>query len=166
MAGAARALPMNAIAIREASSSDTGELLPLIEAYWHHEAIAGYEGARLRRQLEAFLSTPAYGRGWLATRTGVAVGYLLCSFVYSLEHGGLMAEIDEFFVGAPHRRQGIGQALLARARSSLAALGCVCLQMQVADGNAQARDFYTRQGFEEKSGYRLWLSALHSSPPN
>jgi ribosomal protein S18 acetylase RimI-like enzyme len=166
MACTARGLPMNAVAIREASTSDTAELLPLIEAYWRHEAIAGYEGARLRRQLEEFLSTPAYGRGWLAMRTGVAVGYLLCTLAYSFEHGGLMAEVDEFFVGAPYRRQGIGQALLARARSSLAALGCVCLQMQVADGNAQARDFYTRQGFEEKSGYRLWLSPLHSSPPH
>jgi ribosomal protein S18 acetylase RimI-like enzyme len=155
---------MNAVVIREASSSATGELLPLIEAYWRHEAIVGFEGARLRHQLEEFLSTPAYGRGWLATRASVAVGYLLCTFVYSFEHGGLMAEIDEFFVGAPYRRQGIGQALLARARSSMVALGCVCLQMQVADGNVQARDFYTRQGFEQKSGYRLWLSPLRSAP--
>ena len=156
---------MNAIAIREASSSDTEQMLPLIEAYWRHDDIMGYEGARLRRQLEEFLATPAYGRGWLATHTGVSVGYLLCTFVYSFEHGGLMAEIDEFFVGAPYRRQGIGQALLASARSSLAALGCVRLQMQVADGNALARDFYARQGFEEKTGYRLWLAPLRPELP-
>jgi len=156
---------MNGIEIREASSSDTEQMLPLIEAYWRHDDIAGYEGARLRRQLEEFLCAPAFGRGWLATHSGVAVGYLLCTFVYSFEHGGLMAEIDEFFVGAPYRRQGIGQALLASARSSLAALGCVCLQMQVADGNALARDFYTRQGFEEKAGYRLWLTSLRPEPP-
>lgn len=156
---------MNSIAIREASTADIEQVLPLIKAYWQHDAIVGYESARLRRQLEEFLSTPAYGRGWLATHTGVSVGHLLCTFVYSFEHGGLMAEIDEFFVSAPYRRQGIGQALLARARSSLAALGCVCLQMQVADGNAVARDFYTRQGFEEKTGYRLWLAPLRPESP-
>jgi ribosomal protein S18 acetylase RimI-like enzyme len=155
---------MNGIAIREASTSDTEQLLPLIEAYWRHEEIVGYDAARLRRQLKEFLATPAYGRGWLATRTDVPVGYLLCSFVYSFEHGGLMAEIDEFFTAAPSRRQGIGQALLAGARSSLAALGCVWLQMQVADANTLARRFYTRQGFEEKAGYRLWLAPLRSLP--
>jgi len=155
---------MNAIGIRAALTSDTEQMLPLIEAYWQHDRIVGYEAARLRRQLEEFLSTPAFGRGWLATRTDVAVGYLLCTFVYSFEHGGLMAEVDEFFVGAPYRRQGIGQALLASARSSLAALNCVCLQMQVADSNELARDFYTRQGFEEKTDYRLWLLPLRSSP--
>jgi ribosomal protein S18 acetylase RimI-like enzyme len=154
---------MNGIAIREASASDTERILPLIDAYWRHDDIVGYDGARLRRQLEEFLSTPAYGRGWLATHTDVPAGYLLCTFVYSFEHGGLMAEIDEFFVAAPYRRQGIGQALLGRAQSSLAALSCVSLQMQVADGNALARRFYERQGFAEKTGFRLWLAPLRPS---
>jgi ribosomal protein S18 acetylase RimI-like enzyme len=36
--------------------------------------------------------------------------------------------------------------------------------MQVADSNELARDFYTRQGFEEKTDYRLWLLPLRSSP--
>jgi ribosomal protein S18 acetylase RimI-like enzyme len=155
---------MKGIAIREASTSDTEQILPLIEAYWRHDGIAGYDGARLHRQLEEFLATLAYGRGWLATHIDVPVGYLLCTFVYSFEHGGLMAEVDEFFVSARYRRQGIGQVLLARARSSLAALGCLCLQMQVADANALARRFYTQLGFEEKAGYRLWLAPLQSFP--
>jgi len=154
---------MNGIAIREASTSDAEQMLPLIEAYWRHDEIVGYDAARLRRQLEEFLSTPAYGRGWLAMHTDVPVGYLLCTFVYSFEHGGLMAEIDEIFVASSYRRQGVGQALLASARSSLTALGCLCLQMQVADANALARRFYTRLGFEEKAGYRLWLAPLRSS---
>jgi ribosomal protein S18 acetylase RimI-like enzyme len=155
---------MNGIAIREASASDTERILPLIDAYWRHDDIVGYDAARLRRQLEEFLSTPAYGRGWLATHSDVPVGYLLCAFVYSFEHGGLIAEIDEIFVAAPYRRQGIGHALLASARSSLGALGCVSLQMQVADGNALAQRFYEKEGFAEKTGYRLWLAPLRAFP--
>jgi ribosomal protein S18 acetylase RimI-like enzyme len=155
---------VNRIEIGETSASDTEQLLPLIEAYWRHDGIVGYESSRLRRQLAEFLSTPAYGRGWLATRTGVGVGYLLCTFVYSFEHGGLMAEIDEFFVGAEYRQQGIGQALLAKARADLMARGCVCLQMQVVDDNTQAQRFYWRLGFEEKTGYRLWMAPLRPHP--
>jgi ribosomal protein S18 acetylase RimI-like enzyme len=153
---------MDEIEIRAAGSSDTGQLLPLIEAYWRHDGIAGYESARLHRQLHEFLSTPAYGRGWLATGTGGAVGYLLCTLVYSFEHGGLMAEIDELFVGPEHRRHGIGQALLARARAELSAHGCGWLQLQVADGNTPSQGFYSRLGFKEKSGYRLWVAPLRA----
>jgi ribosomal protein S18 acetylase RimI-like enzyme len=153
---------MDEIEIRAAGSSDAGQLLPLIEAYWRHDAIAGYEPARLRRQLHEFLSTPAYGRAWLATGTGGAVGYLLCTLVYSFEHGGLMAEIDELFVSAEHRRRGVGQRLLARARTELSAHGCSALQLQVADGNIQSQGFYSRLGFKEKSGYRLWVAPLRA----
>ena len=151
---------MDDIDIRAAGLSDIRQLLPLIEAYWRHDGIAGYEPARLRRQLHDFLSTPAYGRGWLATGPDGAVGYLLCTLVYSFEHGGLMAEIDELFVGPAHRRHGIGQALLAKARTELAAQGCGWLQLQVADGNTQSQGFYSRLGFKQKSGYRLWMAPL------
>jgi ribosomal protein S18 acetylase RimI-like enzyme len=151
---------MDGMKIIELSLSDTDQLLPLIEAYWLHDTIVGYEPSRLRRQLSEFLSEPAYGCGWLATCSKIAVGYLLCSFVYSFEHGGLTAEIDELFVAAPYRRQGIGQALVGRAKPELAGRGCHYLQMQVADDNAEAQGFYTRRGFKPKGGYRLWLAPL------
>ncbi len=151
---------MPSTAIRDTAASDTERLLPLIEAYWRYDAIPGYDAARLRRQLGEFLSTPAYGCGWLALSDKLAVGYLLCTWIYSFEHGGLMAEIDELFVSAEHRAQGIGQALVARACSALPARGCVGLQMQVADDNFPAHRFYRRLGFEEKRGYRLWVAPL------
>lgn len=150
--------------ILDVSLSEVDQLLPLIEAYWQHDSIVGYEPSRLRRQLREFLSEPAYGCGWLATRSDVAAGYLLCSFVYSFEHGGLMAEIDELFVAAPFRRQGIGQALLDKAQSELGARGCRHLQMQVADDNEEAQMFYSRLGFRQKTGYRLWVAPLTASP--
>jgi ribosomal protein S18 acetylase RimI-like enzyme len=155
---------MDGMKIIELSLSDADQLLPLIQTYWLHDNIVGYERSRLRRQLAEFLSEPAYGCGWLTTRSDVPVGYLLCSFVYSFEHGGLMAEIDELFVVTPYRRQGIGQALLGRAQTELAARGCHYLQMQVADDNAKAQGFYTRLGFKQRSGYRLWLAPLDTQP--
>jgi ribosomal protein S18 acetylase RimI-like enzyme len=151
---------MGGMKILELTVSQIEQLLPLIESYWRHDTIVGYEPSRLRRQLTEFLSEAAYGCGWLATHGDIAVGYLLCSFVYSFEHGGLTAEIDELFVATAYRRQGIGQALLGRAQAELATRGCHYLQMQVADDNAQAQQFYSRLGFTQKTGYRLWLAAL------
>lgn len=150
------------IEIRPASIADAERLSPLIEAYWQHDGIAGFDPGRLRRQLEEFLARPAYGGGWLAMHAGVTVGYLLCVLVYSFEHGGLMAEIDELFIRPEYRRRGAGQALLTAARTQLAARGCGALQLQVADDNPGAQDFYARLGFRPKSGYRLWVAALQT----
>ena len=115
---------------------------------------------RLTKQAEEFLAQPTLGQAWVAVVDDLAGGYLICTFVYSFEHGGLMAEIDELFVQESLRGQGIGRALVAQALRELPALGCHALQMQVADGNLEAQRFYRGLGFAEKPGYRLWVKAL------
>jgi len=75
--------------------------------------------------------------------------------VLSLEHGGLMAEIDELFVLPEQRARGIGAQLLAAAEAALAARGYVRLQLQLGVDNAVARAFYEHRGYCARSGYRL-----------
>lgn len=48
---------------------------------------------------------------------GDGVGYLLCVHDFSLEHLGLTAEIDEFFVAPSRRGNGLGGKLLPAAES-------------------------------------------------
>ena len=151
---------MENLQIRAARSSDIDRLLPLMAAYWVSDGIAGFDEVKVRRQLQEFVSNPSYGCAWLAECGDVTAGYLVCTLVYSFEHGGLMAEIDELYVHAPWRSQGIGQQLLAAARAALAARACVSLQMQVADDNDRAQRFYAQLGFRQKGGYRLWVAQL------
>ena len=151
---------MNALAIREARAADIDLLIPLMKSYWAYDGIPDFEETRIGRQLWEFFSTPAYGCGWVAESSRRVVGYLLTTFIYSFEYGGLMAEVDEFFVVEDFRHQGLGRRLLAVARGALAARGCVNLQMQVAADNAAARAFYSRQGFAEKQGCGLWIAPL------
>jgi hypothetical protein len=47
----------------------------------------------------------------LAFADGVAAGYLLAVPVFSLEHQGLTAEINELFVRAQHRAAALGRGL-------------------------------------------------------
>jgi len=119
---------MERLEIRSVQHADTDRLLPLMAAYWASDAIAGFEELTVRRQLREFLSTPSYGCAWLADIESIAVGYLVCTLVYSFEHGGLMAEVDELYVDAPWRGQGVARALMTAARAELHARTCVSLQ--------------------------------------
>jgi ribosomal protein S18 acetylase RimI-like enzyme len=151
---------MASIQIRPASARDAPGILPLMAAYWQHDAIPGFDAERLTRQLHTFLSTPEFGRAWLAVLGEQTVGYLLITFVYSFEHGGLMAEIDELYVDRSHRGQHVGTQLISSAISYLCEQSVVALQMQVEDGNVPAQRFYRKLGFTPKAGHRLWVSAL------
>ena len=82
-------------------------------------------------------------------------GYLVAVFMLSLEHGGLMAEIDEVFVSQEMRSAGLGTQLLEAAERDLAARGLLRLQLQLGVDNEGARRFYERHGFRRRAGYEL-----------
>jgi ribosomal protein S18 acetylase RimI-like enzyme len=75
--------------------------------------------------------------------------------MFSLEHRGMMAEIDELFVVPEVRSQGWGARLLAACERDLDARDFVRLQLQIDRDNQSARAFYERNGFADRSGYRL-----------
>jgi ribosomal protein S18 acetylase RimI-like enzyme len=80
--------------------------------------------------------------------------------MFSLEHGGVMAEIDEIFVVPERRSLKIGAALLDAATAVMMQLGIAQLQLQLGRGNARGQRFYEQQGFERLSGYELLRKSL------
>ena len=108
--------------------------------------------------------TRANGAGWLAISDAETVGYLLATFVFSLEHGGLMAEIDELFVTPPARSAGVGSTLLQTAEVALKQRGCVRIQLELSSDNAAARKFYRRHGYTERDRYELLDKPLTDHP--
>jgi len=147
-------------AIRAASATDVAALAILVQQYWSFEGIPGFDTHRVEELLRTALDADRRARCWLAEQAGEPAGYLLAVFVFSLEHGGVMAEIDEFFVTPACRGQGIGAALLSHAERVLQESGVRRLQLQLASGNARARDFYVARGYGRRSSFDLWDKAL------
>jgi GNAT superfamily N-acetyltransferase len=148
------------MSIRTAVASDVPPLLSLVRRYWDFEGIAGFDALRLELLLQRLVGNGELGAILVAERAARLEGYLALVYVLSLEHGGLMAEIDEFFVLPEARAQGVGGELLAAAEATLRQRGCVRLQLQLAAGNAAARRFYERRGYAARAGYELLDKAL------
>jgi GNAT superfamily N-acetyltransferase len=146
--------------IRAASVQDLSALAVLVEQYWSFEGIPGFDTLRVEELLRAALRAEGRAHCWLAEQAGEPAGYLLAVLVFSLEHGGMMAEIDEFFVAPACRGQGIGAALLTEAERVLQESGVRRLQLQLASANAHARDFYVARGYAPRSSFDLWDKAL------
>ena len=146
--------------VRSALPADIPQLLTLVRRYWEFEAIAGFDALRIELTLKQLLADPRLGAAWVADDHGQLRGYLVAVRVLSLEHGGLMAEVDEFFVLPEARGHGLGAQLLAAAEAALGAGGCVRLQLQLGVANEAARTFYARNGYAARDGYRLFDKAL------
>lgn len=150
--------------VRSASLGDIPQLLALVRRYWEFERIAGFEALRIEMLLQRLLSEPRLGAAWIAEDSGRLVGYLVAVTVLSLEHGGVMAEIDELFVLPQARSRGVGAQLLASAEATLAARGCVRLQLQLGADNSAARAFYVHRGYAPRAGYGLLDKELATAP--
>jgi len=141
--------------VRRITAAEISAVLPLVEQYWIFEDIQGFHEAAIRRELERICADPRLGGGWIAEDGGRAVGYLLAVYVHSLEHLGLTAEIDEFFLLPSARGHGGGVAMLDAAEAEFRRMGCTNVSLQLGRGNDAAREFYRRRGYSERSGYEL-----------
>jgi len=83
----------------------------------------------------------------VAEEGGRLVGYLLAVYLFSLEHGGMMAEIDEFFVLSEKRSSRVGTALLGAATRAMTQEGITHMQLQLGSQNLNGKRFYERHGF-------------------
>jgi GNAT superfamily N-acetyltransferase len=141
--------------IRPATPADVPVLLTLVEEYWKFEEIEGFDPERIGAVLRRALADERLGRAWIAHDGEAPAGYLFIVFVFSIEHGGLTAEIDEFFVAPEHRGHAVGAQLLAAAETACRAAGCTNITLQLGRENESARRFYRRKGYSERRGYEL-----------
>jgi len=110
------------VAVRCAQGSDVPQLLALVRRYWQFEGLGTFDALRLEVLLQELIRSPVRGQVWVAERTGTLCGYLVLVYVVSLEHQGLMAEIDELFV-LPDARRGPGERAPWRGGSCAGARG-------------------------------------------
>lgn len=143
------------VVIRPIKKSDIPELLRLVEEYWIFEDVSGFDPAKVTTQLERLLADSALGNGWIARAGHDAAGYLLAVYVFSLEHLGLTAEIDEFFVLPSYRGRDIGSELLKVAEDEFVRRKCTNVSLQLGRENDRARAFYREHGYGERAGFEL-----------
>jgi ribosomal protein S18 acetylase RimI-like enzyme len=148
------------VLIRSALRGDIAAVAKMVGQYWEFEGIGGFAASRTESLLQGLLASPERGACWIAETSGSLSGYLLAVFMFSLEHGGIMAEIDEVFVTPSMRSAGVGSLLLAAAQRDMKTRGVVRLQLQLAVGNQRARGFYERQGFSRRAGFELFDKPL------
>lgn len=94
---------------------------------------------------------PARGAFWVAEAPGTAevVGYA------GVELSSLLGEADliNIAVAPAWKRHGVGHALIRRTLRLCRELGVPLLWLRVRRSNADARQFYLRQGFTERGQF-------------
>ena len=148
---------------RSCGSRDAGLLLPLIRAYYRYDGIP-FSAPKIARSLSKLLQRRSLGRIWiieLGTRTA---GYIMLSYNFDLEFGGIQGIITDLYIRPAYRGLGLGSTALTLVEDFCLRKGIRAVELQVTTRNRSARKFYRKAGFSEKArtvmGKELRVAAI------
>jgi ribosomal protein S18 acetylase RimI-like enzyme len=121
-------------------------LLELMREYYAHDRLE-FDRDKAERAVIGMVQI-AQGRIWLILEDDTVMGYVVLIWSYSLEYGGLAAELDELYLKPEARGRGIGREALRQFLEFCRSAGVVLLRLETEPDNEAARGFYKALGFE------------------
>lgn len=132
---------------RAAQKTDIPALVELMAEFYRE---SGYPLplAAAAQSFSTILADPKLGRVFIVEIDAAPAGYIVLTFGFSMEYGGLRAFIDDFFIKPMARGDGLGTAALQVVRGVCSDLGVRALAVETDSESQSARRFYQRAGFE------------------
>ncbi len=141
-----------------ASQDDTDRLMPLVAAF-HAEMGYGTDAAHQVGAVQPLLEGSPHGAIWLVGPRRAPVGYVVISFGWSLQNGGLDGTVAEIYIRPAVRGRGMGFEALNGIAKALGGSGLRALHLEVARGDDRAQRFYARARFSLRAE-SLFMSRL------
>jgi len=144
--------------IQTAQLSDLAPILQLLHTQLQEHDIVLTDQV-LQRATQGLIEDHKLGRILTARLDGELVGVAVISFLWTLEHGGPAAWLDEVYVEPSRRGGGIGRKLVEAAMQVAHDSGCIALDLEVDAGHEAAERLYERMGFRRHRRVR-WVRML------
>ncbi|WP_407496602.1 GNAT family N-acetyltransferase [Pseudooceanicola sp. MF1-13] len=146
-------------ALHLASATDLPRLLPLVSAF-HAEYGLKIDDDHRTQALTPLLEGSPYGAVWIMGPTIAPIGYVIITFGWSVEFGGMEGFVDEIYVRPAVRGRGIATEVLEQLPKVLADSGMRALHMEVDREDEKTQMIYRRQGFKPRDRYMLMTQQM------
>ena len=113
----------------------------------------------LKQAVLAMLENKGRGILLVARKESKIVGIAAVSFVWTLEHGGQSAWLDELYILPEYRGQGIGRSLMRQVIGQAQEMGCLAIDLEVDADHRSAERLYEQERFRRLPRSR-WVRYL------
>jgi ribosomal protein S18 acetylase RimI-like enzyme len=134
------------IVFKKAESEDISKLVEFMEEYYEYDHLV-FDRRIAHKALGELLGEESLGSVWLIQCDGKEVGYIVVSFICSLEFHGRAAFIDEMYIREGYRKRGIGVKALEFVVEFCRSKRIDALRLEVEHSNVQAQSIYKKFGF-------------------
>ncbi|MEX0278395.1 MAG: GNAT family N-acetyltransferase [Ruegeria sp.] len=146
-------------ALRLARPDDLDRLMNLVAAFHDESGIEQDQESR-RAALSPLLEGIPHGCIYLIGPGRAPLGYIILTFGWSVEFGGMDAFVDEIYIRPAVRGRGIATEVLHDLPKALADAGLMALHLEVDRTNEAAHKLYIRSGFKPRDRYMLMSKTL------
>ncbi|KIC39258.1 GNAT family N-acetyltransferase [Leisingera sp. ANG-M7] len=134
-------------------------VLALVAAF-HTESGLESSDEHRRAGIEPLLNGHPYGAVYLIGPTRAPIGYIVITFGWSVEFGGMDGFVDELYIRPAVRGRGVATEVLTELPKSLATAGMRALHLEVDRENETAQRLYLRTRFQPRKNYILMSKQL------
>ena len=146
-------------ALHLAKMDDLDRLMPLVRAF-HTEEGFQKDDAHREAALRPLLQGSPHGAIYLIGPSRSPIGYIVVTFGWSVEFGGLDGFIDEIYIRSGVRGRGVGTEVISSLVAMLKSVGMKALHLEVEPENERALRLYKRCHFKTRDGYVLMSRVL------
>ena len=146
-------------ALHLAKPENLDQILRLVEAF-HAEADITLSDDDRRAGLMPLLQGIPHGAIYLIGPARAPVGYVVITFGWSVEFGGMDAFVDELFIRPAVRGRGMGSDVMLALPRALSEAGVRAFHLEVDRDDEKAQRLYQRAGFSARERYMLMTRKL------
>lgn len=146
-------------ALRLAGPEDADRVDALVVAF-HKEICIDTTPEDRRASILPLLDGSPHGAIYIIGPSRAPVGYLVVTFGWSVEFGGLDGFVDELYVRPTVRGRGIATEALLTLPPALAEAGLRALHLEVDRDDTAAQKLYAKAGFTARERYMLMSRIL------
>lgn len=142
------------------ATPDHLDRLQALVAACHEDLEIVQDDETRRLALAPLLDGVPHGAAYLIGPPRAPIGYIIVSFGWSVEFGGLDGFVDELFVRPGVRGRGIASEVLLSLPNALRDVGLKALHLEVARDDDAVTRLYRRAGFARRDKYMLMSRVL------
>ncbi|SIN84855.1 GNAT family N-acetyltransferase [Salinivibrio sp. ES.052] len=151
------------VSLRRPDVDAVETLLTLSHEQHEHEALS-FDREPVAATFNALLAQPERGDVFLidVEHSGdtETIGFLVLAYSFSVENGGSVGVIDQFFIKQSWRRQGVGSQVIPEVEKQATARDCVAVILEMNIGNKGARLFYEQFDYQPRRQHCILTKRL------
>ncbi len=126
--------------------TDIEIIVPMMQKFY---AIDNYsfQPETTKKLFETFIKDENLGQCWLISHNGIAVGYVILTYVFSFEYQGRIAFLDELYLNENVRGKGVGKTALEFVHNQALQMDLKIIYLEIESHNEVAKKLYLSKDF-------------------